>query len=143
LWRLCSCISFALLQPRSSRITAQPRCLPDDGPDVGGGVLDHYADILARTELEANLNAAGALERYQILPDKLARLLHKQRLEASHDRHQPQSPSDYRQSSERGRARACKNQSPRRKNGLAGNPTITARRHYILCLEAVRRHRSC
>src|SRR5262249_4442036 len=27
--------------------------------------------------------------------------------EASHDRRQPQSPSDYRQSSERGRARAC------------------------------------
>jgi hypothetical protein len=27
--------------------------------------------------------------------------------------------------------------------GLVGNPTTTARRHYILCLEAVRRHRSC
>jgi hypothetical protein len=23
------------------------------------------------------------------------------------------------------------------------NPTTTARRHYILCLEAVHRHRSC
>src|SRR6516162_4774859 len=27
--------------------------------------------------------------------------------------------------------------------GLVGNPTTSARRHYILCLEAVRRHRSC
>ena len=27
--------------------------------------------------------------------------------------------------------------------GLVGNPTTTARRHYILCLEAVRGHRSC
>ena len=27
---LCSCISFALPQPRSSRI-AEPRCLPDEG----------------------------------------------------------------------------------------------------------------
>ena len=26
---------------------------------------------------------------------------------------------------------------------LVGNPTTTARRHYILCLEPVRRHRSC
>src|SRR5262249_45975824 len=55
--------------------------------------------------------------------------------EASHDRRQPQSPSDYRQSSERGRARAC---VLCQKNGHVGNPTTTARRHYILCLEAVR-----
>ena len=31
----------------------------------------------------------------------------------------------------------------RDENGHAGNPTTTVRRHYILCLEAVRRHRSC
>src|SRR5215475_4382075 len=68
------------------------------GRTLGGGV---------RTELEANLNAAGALERYQYWSDKLERLLQQQRSRASHDRHQPQSPSDYRQSSERGRARAC------------------------------------
>ena len=30
-----------------------------------------------------------------------------------------------------------------KKIGHVGNPTTTARRHYILCLEAVRRHRSC
>ena len=58
---------------------------------------------------------------------------------------QPQSPSDYRQSSERGRARACvlRPKTDRRdENCHAGNPTTTALRHYILCLEAVRRHRS-
>src|SRR5262245_53699091 len=33
---------------------------------------------------------------------------------------------------------------PRRdENGHVGNPTTTAQRHYILCLEAVRRPRSC
>jgi hypothetical protein len=63
---------------------------------LGGGV---------RTELEANLNAAGALERYW--SDKLERCFSNNAPEASHDRRQPQSPSDYRQSSERGRARAC------------------------------------
>jgi hypothetical protein len=31
----------------------------------------------------------------------------------------------------------------RDENGHVGNPTTTARGHYILCLEAVRRHRSC
>jgi hypothetical protein len=66
------------------------------GRTLGGGV---------RTELEANLNAAGALERYW--SDKLERCFSNNAPEASHDRRQPQSPSDYRQSSERGRARAC------------------------------------
>src|SRR5262249_31055244 len=72
----------------------QPQCPPDDGPDVGGGV---------RTELEANLNAAGALERYQYWSDNLERCFSNNASEASHDRHQPQSPSDYKQSSERER----------------------------------------
>src|SRR5262249_9974225 len=100
--------AFLSLCPNRDRVgLRQPRCLPDDGPDVGGGVLDHYADILARTELEANLNAAGALKRYQYWSDKLERLLQQQRSRASHDPHQTQSPTDYRQGSERGRARAC------------------------------------
>ena len=75
------------------------------GRTLGGGV---------RTELEANLNAAGALERYQYWSDKLERLLQQQRSRASHDRHQPQSPSDYRHSSERERARerVCFAQKP-------------------------------
>src|SRR5262245_40853115 len=66
--------------------------------------------------------------------------------EASHDRRQPQSPSDYKQSSERGCARACvvcPKTDRRDENGYVGNPITTARRHYILCLEAVGRHRSC
>src|SRR5262245_48716644 len=59
------------------------------------------------TELEANLNAAGAPERYQYWSDELERCFSNNAPEASHDRHQPQFPSDYRQSSERGCARAC------------------------------------
>src|SRR5262249_59831760 len=43
------------------------------------------------------------------------------------------------------RERVCFAQRPiaATKNGYAGNPTTTARRHYILCLETVRRHRLC
>src|SRR5215475_3182821 len=47
------------------------------GRTLGGGV---------RTELEANLNAAGALERYQYWSDKLERLLQQQRSRARHNR---------------------------------------------------------
>src|SRR5215831_12462457 len=112
--------AFLSLCPNRDRVgLRQPRCLPDDGPDVGGGVLNHWADG-ARTELEANLNAAGALERYQYWSDKLERLLQQQRSRASHDRYQPQFPSDYRQSSERGRARArvlCPKTDRRDENG--------------------------
>ena len=49
-------------------------------------VLVHFFRF-ARTELEANLDAAGALERYQYWSDKLERLLQQQRSRASHDRH--------------------------------------------------------
>jgi len=71
--------AFLSLCPNRDRVgLRQPRCLPDDGPDVGGGVLNHWADG-ARTELEANLKAAGALERYQYWSDKLERLLQQQR----------------------------------------------------------------
>jgi hypothetical protein len=76
--------AFLSLRPNRDRVgLRQPRCLPDDGPDVGGGVLNHQADILARTELEANLDAAGALERYQYWSDKLKRLLQQQRSRAA------------------------------------------------------------
>src|SRR5262249_21334941 len=86
-------------RPNRDRVgLRQPRCLPDDGPDVGGGV---------RTELEANLNAAGALERYHYWSDKLEHCFSNNAPEASHDRRQPQSPSGYRQSSERARASVC------------------------------------
>src|SRR5262245_58840880 len=124
--------AFLSLCPNRDRVgVRQPRCLPDDGPDVGGGVL-------ART---ANLNAAGAPERYQYWSDELERCFSNNAPEASHDRHQAQSPSDYRQSSEKRCARACVfcpkiNRGD--ENGHVGNPTTTARRHYILCLEAVR-----
>ena len=84
--------AFLSLCPNRDRVGfRQPRYLPDDGPDVGGGV---------RTELEANLNAAGAPERYQYWSDELERCFSNNAPEASHDRHQPQFPSDYRQSSE-------------------------------------------
>src|SRR5215510_1582372 len=120
--------AFLSLCPNRDRVgLRQPRCLPDDGPDVGGGV---------RTELEANLNAAGALERYQYWSDELERCFSNNAPEASHDRRQPQSPSDYRQSSERGRARACvlcPKTNRRDENGHVGNPTTTGRRPYILC----------
>src|SRR5262245_30222537 len=53
---------------------------PDD-------VLDHEADILARTELEANLNAAGAHERYQYCQTSSNDCFSNNAPEASHDRH--------------------------------------------------------
>ena len=34
--------AFLSLCPNRDRVGLwQPRCLPDDGPDIGGGVLDH------------------------------------------------------------------------------------------------------
>src|SRR5215510_9690463 len=67
--------AFLSLCPNRDRVGfRQPRYLPDDGPDVGGGV---------RTELEANLNAAGAPERYQYWSDELERCFSNNAPEAS------------------------------------------------------------
>ena len=114
----------------------QPRCLPDDGPGRWRR-CPHRA--------RGKPKRRRSTRTIPILSDRLERLLSNNAPEASHDRHQPRSPSDYRQSSERGCARACvlcPKTDRRDENCHAGNPTTTARRHYILCLEAVRRHRS-
>src|SRR5262249_24612255 len=51
--------AFLSLCPNRDRVgLRQPRCLPDDGPDVGGGV---------RTELEANLNRRRSTRTIPIL----------------------------------------------------------------------------
>jgi len=80
-------------------------------------------------------------QEHQYWSDKLERLLQQQRPSAGSRNLQVITG---RAAREGVRERVCFVQTDRRdENCHVGNPTTAAWRHYILCLEAVRRHRSC
>ena len=123
--RCARAISFALPQPRSSR-----DCGSRDVSRMMGRTLAAVSSttrpISSLAQIEANLNAAGPLERYQYCQTSSNDCFSNNAPEASHDRHSRNlQVITGRAAREGARERVCFAQKPIAATKMA--------RHYILC----------